>query len=204
MWKSTILLIFRGYFGVVRTCPVTGPPFSLQFFLLKVRRRWWEEKMLELIIWLRRKSWGSNTSRRKWKREKIREGKRILWSEWRLYLPKLEWSILRVLGGLPTSKLFLFLFRISFSHSFFIFEMIKKILQSPQTSDEENWASLPSGHIWRNREKYQRSSPKFEKPWLFPIRQHRSGHIAGSISRNLPGDLETESKARNTRKQNSI
>ena len=118
MWKSTILLIFRGYFGVVRTCPVTGPPFSLQFFLLKVRRRWWEEKMLELIIWLRRKSWGSNTSRRKWKREKIREEKRILWSEWRLYLPKLEWSILRVLGGLPTSKLFLFLFRISFSHSF--------------------------------------------------------------------------------------
>ena len=102
--KTQYCFIFRSGSGIVWKCRATGQPFSLLFFLHKVKRRWWEGKMLELTIWLRRKSSGLNTWRKRWKPEKKKEEKTSLWSEWRPYRPKLEWSILRVLGGLLTSK----------------------------------------------------------------------------------------------------
>ena len=173
--KTQYCFIFRSGSGVVWKCRATGQPFSLPFFLHRVKRRWWEGKMLELTIWLRRKSSGSNTSRKRWKPEKKKEEKTSSWSEWRPYRPKLEWSILRVLGGLLTSKYSYILFDAKLNYEF------------PQTSNEENWASLSSGHIWRNCQKYQRSSQKSEKPGLLSSCQHRSGHTARSLSGNLPG-----------------
>ena len=56
--KTQYCFIFRSGSGIVWKCRATGQPFSLPFFLHRVKRRWWEGKMLELTIWLRRKRSG--------------------------------------------------------------------------------------------------------------------------------------------------